>query len=91
MAPAPETCQASTRPTRQFARPPRAVRGRFADRPGISSRTSETRRVQRRNATRQSGLAGNGDALSFAEALLDHIYVLRKRFDEFKARRAAKP
>jgi Domain of unknown function (DUF4145) len=30
------------------------------------------------------------DALAFAEALLDHIYVLRKRFDEFKARRAAK-
>lgn len=27
------------------------------------------------------------DALEFAEALLDHIYVLRKRFDEFKARR----
>lgn len=27
------------------------------------------------------------DALAFAEALLDHIYVLRKRFDEFKARR----
>lgn len=28
------------------------------------------------------------DALRFAEALLDHLYVLRKRFDEFKARRA---
>jgi hypothetical protein len=28
------------------------------------------------------------DALSFAEALLDHIYVLRKRFDEFKQRRS---
>jgi hypothetical protein len=27
------------------------------------------------------------DALSFAEALLDHIYVLRKRFDEFTQRR----
>ncbi len=27
------------------------------------------------------------DALSFAEALLDHIYVLRQRFDDFKARR----
>jgi Domain of unknown function (DUF4145) len=26
------------------------------------------------------------DALAFAEALLDHIYVLRKRFNEFKAR-----
>jgi hypothetical protein len=29
------------------------------------------------------------DALSFAEALLDHIYVLKRRFDEFSARRAA--
>jgi hypothetical protein len=29
------------------------------------------------------------DALAFAEALLDHIYVLRRRFDEFKTRRAA--
>lgn len=29
------------------------------------------------------------DALDFAEALLDHLYVLRKRFDEFKARRHA--
>ena len=28
------------------------------------------------------------DGLRFVEALLDHIYVLRKRFDEFKARRA---
>jgi Domain of unknown function (DUF4145) len=28
------------------------------------------------------------DSLAFAEALLDHLYVLRKRFDEFKARRA---
>jgi hypothetical protein len=27
------------------------------------------------------------DALAFAEALLDHIYVLRKRFDKFAARR----
>ncbi|WP_169815385.1 DUF4145 domain-containing protein [Nocardia yamanashiensis] len=27
------------------------------------------------------------DALDFAEALLDHIYVLRARFDAFKARR----
>lgn len=26
------------------------------------------------------------DALDFAEALIDHIYVLRARFDEFKAR-----
>ena len=26
------------------------------------------------------------DALAFAEALLDHIYVLRQRFDEFKTR-----
>lgn len=26
------------------------------------------------------------DALAFAEALLDHIYVLRRRFDEFKQR-----
>jgi hypothetical protein len=30
------------------------------------------------------------DALAFAEALLDHIYVLRKRFDKFAARRANK-
>jgi hypothetical protein len=30
------------------------------------------------------------DSLAFAEALLDHIYVLRKRFTEFKLRRAAK-
>ena len=30
------------------------------------------------------------DALAFAEALLDHIYVLRKRFDEFARRRANK-
>ncbi len=29
------------------------------------------------------------DALAFAEALLDHIYVLRKRFDEFKGRQAS--
>ena len=29
------------------------------------------------------------DALAFAEALLDHLYVLRKRFDEFKARHAS--
>jgi hypothetical protein len=29
------------------------------------------------------------DALAFAEALLDHIYVLRKRFEEFATRRAA--
>jgi len=28
------------------------------------------------------------DALAFTEALLDHIYLLRKRFDEFAARRA---
>lgn len=28
------------------------------------------------------------DALSFAEALLDHIYVLRKRFADFQERRA---
>lgn len=28
------------------------------------------------------------DALSFAEALLDHIYVLRRRFEEFRARQA---
>jgi hypothetical protein len=26
------------------------------------------------------------DALAFAEALLDHLYVLRKRFEEFKQR-----
>jgi hypothetical protein len=26
------------------------------------------------------------DALAFAEALLDHVYVLRKRFDEFQRR-----
>jgi hypothetical protein len=26
------------------------------------------------------------DALEFAEALLDHLYVLRKRFDDFKGR-----
>lgn len=26
------------------------------------------------------------DSLAFAEALLDHLYVLRKRFDEFKTR-----
>jgi hypothetical protein len=30
------------------------------------------------------------DALAFAEALLEHIYVLRKRFDEFAERRAKK-
>jgi hypothetical protein len=30
------------------------------------------------------------DALAFAEALLDHIYVLRKRFEKFAARRASK-
>lgn len=30
------------------------------------------------------------DALAFAEALLDHIYVLRKRFEEFAKRRANK-
>lgn len=30
------------------------------------------------------------DALAFAEALLDHIYVLRKRFEEFAKRRASK-
>jgi hypothetical protein len=30
------------------------------------------------------------DSLAFAEALLDHIYVLRKRFNEFKSRRASK-
>ena len=30
------------------------------------------------------------DALAFAEALLDHIYVLRKRFAEFETRRASK-
>ncbi len=30
------------------------------------------------------------DALAFAEALLDHIYVLRKRFEEFARRRANK-
>jgi hypothetical protein len=30
------------------------------------------------------------DALAFAEALLDHIYVLRKRFVEFETRRASK-
>ena len=30
------------------------------------------------------------DALDFAEALLDHLYVLRKRFDAFKARRPPK-
>jgi hypothetical protein len=30
------------------------------------------------------------DALAFAEALLDHIYVLRKRFEKFADRRASK-
>jgi Domain of unknown function (DUF4145) len=30
------------------------------------------------------------DALAFAEALLDHIYVLRKRFTEFENRRVKK-
>lgn len=30
------------------------------------------------------------DSLDFAEALLDHLYVLRKRFDAFKARRPQK-
>lgn len=30
------------------------------------------------------------DALAFAEALLDHIYVLRKRFEKFATRRASK-
>jgi hypothetical protein len=28
------------------------------------------------------------DALAFAEALLDHIYVLRKKFDSYQARRS---
>lgn len=27
------------------------------------------------------------DALAFSEALLDHLYVLRQRFEDFKARR----
>jgi hypothetical protein len=27
------------------------------------------------------------DALEFSEALLDHVYVLRSRFEEFKSRR----
>lgn len=31
------------------------------------------------------------DALAFAEALLDHVYVLRKRFAAFKARVGKKP
>jgi len=31
------------------------------------------------------------DALDFGEALLDHIYVFRKRFDSFMKRRDAKP
>ena len=26
------------------------------------------------------------DSMAFAEALLDHLYVLRKRFEEFRAR-----
>lgn len=30
------------------------------------------------------------DALAFAEALLDHIYVLRRRFEEFASRRERK-
>jgi hypothetical protein len=30
------------------------------------------------------------DALSFAEALLDNLYVLRKRFADFQARLAAR-
>jgi hypothetical protein len=30
------------------------------------------------------------DALAFAEALLDQIYVLRRRFEEFKGRRNRK-
>jgi hypothetical protein len=30
------------------------------------------------------------DALAFSEALLDHVYVLRKRFTEFENRRAKK-
>jgi hypothetical protein len=30
------------------------------------------------------------DALAFAEAVLDHIYVLRKRFEEFQSRRTVK-
>lgn len=30
------------------------------------------------------------DALDFAEALLDHLYVLRARFDDFKGRREAR-
>jgi hypothetical protein len=30
------------------------------------------------------------DALDFAEALLDHLYVLRARFDDFKSRREAR-
>ncbi|SCF46460.1 protein of unknown function [Micromonospora marina] len=30
------------------------------------------------------------DALDFAEALLDHIYVYKRRFEEFKKRREAK-
>jgi Domain of unknown function (DUF4145) len=31
------------------------------------------------------------DALAFAEALLDHIYVLRQRFEEFASRRRPAP
>lgn len=31
-----------------------------------------------------------GDSIHFAEALVEHIYVLRKRFDEFKSRRSGK-
>ena len=30
------------------------------------------------------------DALAFAEALLDHVYVLRKRFEDFAKRRGDK-
>ncbi len=30
------------------------------------------------------------DALDFAEAFLDHLYVLRARFDEFKSRQSKK-
>ena len=36
---------------------------------------------------KQVGQQDATDALAFAEALLDHIYVLRRRFDDFQKRR----
>ncbi|SCG75941.1 protein of unknown function [Micromonospora echinaurantiaca] len=40
---------------------------------------------------RQVSREDANDALDFAEALLDHIYVYKKRFEEFRKRNEAKP